>query len=483
MLSGLPQILHELIQGLIPELTLTLGLLLLLLLELFGLLKSRSITFGIALGVLAAHFLALELWAAPGEPLLYQSLQRDVLSIDFQRIFIVGTAITLLMSWLEPSLFRQRLSQELQSPQQQPDKGYGEFLFTLLASLLALQLLSMSQQLLLTFIALEMLALGSYILVHFRFAPETAEASFKYLLFGLLSSGLMLYGMSWLYGLSGALTYEVLSTLPYSRMGFIALILVLSGLFFKLSAPPFHFWAPDVYQASSVPVAAFLSVVTKSAGLLVLLRFYELFAAWPFLQHWLIGAALIALLLGNTVALWQTSSKRLLAYSSVSHTGFLLMGVVASQPEVLVFYVWIYLFLNFGAFLLVQVIEKETGTDQLTAFSGWGRRFPLFGTLLIVFMLGLTGLPPTAGLTAKFWLFAALWGQYQGDPFLLALLIVGVLSSVVGLFYYLKMPFYAFFRTLPTDKKAPKLPKAELALSISLGLLVVFLLFYNAWLV
>lgn len=468
-------------KALVPELLFTAGIILLLLLEFLGVLRRRSLAFGIAAALILSYPVLLYGTALSEERVFHDSLQRDSRALMFQLIFSVSTLLTLIMAYADPYLFRQRVSDEL-APTADKGKGYGEFLFVLLSTLLALQVLGMAQQLILIFVALEMIAIGSYVLVHFRFRAAAAEASLKYLLFGMLSSGLMLYGISWLYGLSGELTIQGLSTLNYSPMAFLALVLFAAGLFFKLSAPPFHFWAPDVYEGSPTSVAAFLSVATKAAGLIILMRLYTLFSAWPFFQEFLIGIALLALIIGNTVALWQQGSKRMLAYSAVSHTGFLLIGVLAARTEVVLFYLWVYLLLNYGAFALVQVIETATRSEKLQAFSGYGRRKPALGVALVILMLGLTGLPPTAGLTVKFWLFAALWDQYGGDPLWLTLLIVGVLSSVVGLFYYLKMPYYAFFREAQPEKAESTASGWLTALISITSALVVVLLFYNRWL-
>ncbi len=434
--------LQQLAFQLFPELLLTIFLVVVLGLELLGGLRNRHVAFGLAaLLVLSDCFFV---WQAPLTGyFFYQTLTRDLLAIGFQYIFAASALLTLWLAWADEELFQQKLSEELNAAGKK-DEGYGEFIFVLLATLLALQLLAMAEQLILIFIALEMVAIGSYILVHFRFRPSAAEASFKYLLFGMTSSGIMLYGMSWWYGLSGGeLTLQALAALPYSTMGLIAILLVFAGLLFKLSAVPFHFWTPDVYEGSAASVAAFLAVATKAGGLVVLWRIYALYVAtWPFLEASIAVIAIFCFILGNSVALWQENNKRLLAYSSIAQTGFLLIAIIAGKTDVLLFYLWVYLLLSFGAFGLIQGAKAETIRD----FSGHGRRLPVFGVTLFILMIGLTGLPPTAGFTAKFWLFAALWKQYDDHFIVLLLLVVAALSAVVSLFYYLKMPYFAFFR-------------------------------------
>ncbi|MGF1534763.1 MAG: NADH-quinone oxidoreductase subunit N [Bernardetiaceae bacterium] len=431
MLDQLSERLTGLGAALLPELFLTGWLVLLLLLEVFGSFKRRRMAFGVALLGVSAYGLLLfypDMGKAFGGV-----LERDTLALGFQQVFVVSTLLTLVLAWADEGLFVGEL-------------GFGEFVFVLSATLLALGILAMARELILVFVALEMVAIGGYVLVHFRFRDQAAEASLKYLLFGMVSSALMLYGFSWLYGLSGSLLFNDLAGIQYSRMAFLAVVLVQVGLLFKLSAPPFHFWAPDVYEGSAASVAGFLSVGSKAGGLLVFVRFYALYDSWEPLLYWVAILSGLALVVGNTAALWQTGSKRLMAYSSVSHTGFLLMAVLAENEGMLLFYLWVFLLLNFGVFALIQHIECGQGTDQLSAFSGWGRMYPLLGVGLVILMLGLAGLPPTAGLTAKFWLFAVFYERFADDPPMIVLLLVGVLSSVVGLFYYLKMPFYAFLR-------------------------------------
>ncbi|MEM6299550.1 MAG: proton-conducting transporter membrane subunit, partial [Bacteroidota bacterium] len=273
-------------------------------------------------------------------------------------------------------------------------------------------------------------------------------------------------------GLSeGELTLQALAAMPYSTMGLIAILLVFAGLLFKLSAVPFHFWTPDVYEGSAPSVAAFLSVATKAGGLVVLWRIYALYAeTWVFLEITVAVVAIFCFILGNSVALWQENNKRLLAYSSIAQTGFLLIGIITGKADVLLFYLWVYLLLSFGAFGLVQGAKAETIQD----FSGLGRKIPLFGLALFILMIGLTGLPPTAGFTAKFWLFAALWESYDENFILLILLVVAALSAVVSLFYYLKMPYFAFFR----HAESPIRVSREILLpALGIALLVVGLLF------
>ncbi len=337
----------------------------------------------------------------------------------------------------------------------------AEYLAPLIALLLGAHLMVMSSGLLMLYLSLELVSLSSYILTAHNRDAAAAEGGIKYLLFGASSSAVMLYGMSWLYGFTGSLSftdpafYDALSGLPRLPL-LVAVFLTLGGLLFKISAVPFHIWAPDVYQAAPLPVAAFFSVVPKAAGLGVLLRLAGSLnpQGLPELPGWQTGLCVIILLtltVGNFAALRQPDARRMLAYSSVAHAGFLLIGVVAGNAagtESLLFYLGIYLFMNLAAFGLVSFFSQLTGSERIESFTGLGSQVPLAGVAAVVVMVALAGLPPTAGFTAKLLIFSALWESWQtsGNGWLLAVFGLGLLNVAVSLFYYLKIPFYLFFR-------------------------------------
>ncbi len=340
----------------------------------------------------------------------------------------------------------------------------NEFYAIAIAMIIALQLMTMSVNLLMIYLAIEMVSLLSYILTTINKDKVGAEGGIKYLIFGATSSAIMLYGMSLLYGMTGTLSI----TSPDFSRGLtqvdelattVAVVMTIAGFLFKLSATPFHIWTPDTYQAAPMPIVAFFSVAPKLATMLVALRFYM---AVPNDLRLVTGViALATITFGNFSALWQNKAKRLLAYSTIAHSGFLLIGLVAlSELSVksLVFYLVTYLFANFAAFYLVDLLAIYLGTKndfEIVQIKGLGRKNPALGILLLITLVSLAGLPPTAGFFAKFNIFSALWEAYQTADtqkhILLLLFIFGLFNTAISLFFYLKIPFYLFFKNAETE--------------------------------
>lgn len=333
----------------------------------------------------------------------------------------------------------------------------AEYYALLLVAMTGMQMMVSTGHLLLLYLSVELLSIASYILTALLFGRSAAEAGMKYLIFGAASSALMLYGMSLLYGFSGTLHLRELwqNTDPALALPLtISFLLLLGGLLFKLAAVPFHLWAPDVYQAAYTPVSAFLSILPKIAAMGVLL---SLSAVWPplseqggFLYAALAVLALASATAGNVAALRQRSVKRMLAYSSVAHSGFLLMPLLypSGSGVVLFFYLTAYGLMNAGAFFLVMAAERAGLPDDFESFTGWARALPLMAFCTVVLMLALTGLPPTAGFTAKLLVFAHLLEGYRQQPWggLLWVVAIGALNAAVSLFYYLKLPYLMYFR-------------------------------------
>ena len=353
----------------------------------------------------------------------------------------------------------------------------------LIATVLGLFLLCMATHWLSIYLSLELVSLCSYLLVALSPDRKAAEGGLKYLLFGTISSGIMLYGISLIYGLTGTLDL----TDTALRSGLlenpslvmqVALLMALGGLFFKLSLVPFHVWTPDVYEAAPTPLVAFLSVAPKAASLLVLMRLVSVLPTE--LLPTLGGIALISITIGNVAALWQQNARRLLAYSTIAQAGYLLVGLVAYSQlgfEAATFYVAAYLILNLAAFFLLDVLVPRSDT-RLASYAGLGRQSTLVGAAITMVMVALAGLPPTVGFTAKWLVFSALWDSYQqvGEPWLLWLLVGGIINAAISLVYYLKVPFLLFFRpgegTLP-----PNSPWLNRALAGGLLALIVWLFF------
>jgi NADH-quinone oxidoreductase subunit N len=265
----------------------------------------------------------------------------------------------------------------------------------------------------------------------------------------------------------------------------MALALTLGGFLFKLAAFPFQFWAPDVYEGAPTPVAAFFSTAPKAGILIVLMRFVPVLdsniLAPEFQNLFLIlaGFSFRTLLAGNFTALWQTNLKRLMAYSSVAHAGLLLAAILLPQEtriSTILFYLTVLLFSNFGLFLLFQIWEEKTGSNAIHSLSGLGRTFPFLGVAATIFVISLTGLPPTAGFTAKLFLFSGLWENYAatGQVWYLILLLAGLVFTAAALFYYIRLPFYMFFRK---TEVAP-VPETGLASKVLVTLLLIPVIYF-----
>jgi NADH-quinone oxidoreductase subunit N len=368
----------------------------------------------------------------------------------------------------------------------------AEYFAFLLAATLGAHLLVMTSHFAVVFISLELISISSYILAGYSFTKAGSEGSLKYFLFGAAAAAIMLYGFSFLYGITGTLdfsSHEFVATLleRSSVLTLAACLLALSGFLFKMAVAPMHLWAPDVYEAAPVPVVAFLSVVPKLAGLGVLVRFTLAISAsgqpsydW---QSILGGVAMLTLVMGNFSALRQKNVKRMMAYSSIAQSGFLLVGVVSFLPQGLqftLFYAGIYLVMNFLVFLYLRYFENN-GIHTIAQFRGAGKAWLVPCIFMLIGLISLTGLPPTAGFTAKLFVFTGLWQAYEltGKPLLLWLLIVGLLNTVVSLFYYLRIPYFAFLKS-GEPAKTQNITEVENLLGIILVLAVLVLFFFPA---
>jgi NADH-quinone oxidoreductase subunit N len=367
----------------------------------------------------------------------------------------------------------------------------GEFYILLISMVLGLCLMTMSLNLLMIYLSIEIVSIASYVLTAIEKNKKGFESGLKYILFGATSSAVMLYGMSLLYGMTGTLD---IASPDFSRgitqvdmvASTVAIVLTISGFLFKVSATPFHIWAPDVYESAPTSLVAFFSVAPKIAGFLVAIRFYS--AIPNQLQNITAVLALASITFGNFSALWQNNAKRMLAYSSIAHTGFILIGLVSMSQlgmNAIVFYLVIMLFTNLAAFLLVDFVETSTSVTNalITNFKGLGRINPFYGIMMLIVMVSLAGLPPTAGFLAKLNIFTALWETYQTshESILLWLFIFGLLNTAVSLFFYLKIPFMMFFKE-PLDNQEFELNSKQYFLAIILVLPILILFFKADWL-
>jgi len=369
------------------------------------------------------------------------------------------------------------------------------FLHLILGLTIGLFLLTTSVNLLAIYLSLELVSVSSYLLTALSRSRKASEGGMKYLLFGAISSALMLYGMSFLYGLTGTMDISspVFGIELAKNSGFVVAVvsmLTLAGFLFKLSLVPFHVWTPDAYDAAPLPVAALFSVAPKAAVLLALMRLILALPSEQFvdIQTPLAVIALASIALGNLSALWQTDAKRLLAYSTIAHAGFLLVGVLAlNKPgfQAALFYMATYLPINLAAFFLIDLLSRHNGGSLTIAnFAGLGTKHPLLAVSLTVVMLALVGLPPTVGFTAKLLIFSALFNAYEitGNGWLLALFGIGLLNAVVSLAYYLKIPFLMFFRPAVAEVSTVQVSPVAVGIAVGLTGLVIILFFSPDWL-
>ena len=328
----------------------------------------------------------------------------------------------------------------------------GEYYSLMLAMTFGMYLMVGANDLLMMYMAIEIVSLSSYAIVGFiKRVPRAAEASMKYVIYGGISSGIMLFGISFIYGITGSTNFgDIFSylgmpnaeTAPLNAFT-MATIMILAGIGYKISAAPFHFWTPDVYEGAPITMTAYLSVASKAAGFAVLVRFLTSSFPAP-MEHfdWRMLIAIISvatMTLGNLAALQQSNLKRLLAYSSIAHAGYMLMGVVVSSTygiSAILVYFAVYLMMNLGGFFAIQKIAEQIGSEEIEDYRGLGPRMPLVGVLLGVFMISLVGLPPTAGFIGKLFLFSALVQQGNEWGWLA---VVGVINSVISLYYYVRV--------------------------------------------
>ena len=373
----------------------------------------------------------------------------------------------------------------------------GEYFALIIASCFGMYLMPASLDLVMMYISLEMVSIAGYIMAGFNKGTiRSSEAALKYILYGATSSGLMLFGFSYLYGMTGTTNIIAIRQILDMQMVdpafaannialWVALVLSLAGMGYKIGAVPFHFWAPDVYEGAPTPVTAFLSVASKAAGFGLLMRF--LFFTFPMnvqtgdpIVDWptvLAVISAITMTLGNLTALQQTNVKRLLAYSSIAHVGYILMGLVVAGAQVgsfgvsrgkgdegvvaILIYLVAYLFMNLGAFYVVQLLANRVGSEELEDYRGLGRRAPMLSTGLAIFIVSLIGLPLTVGFIGKLYLFSAVLTQ----PEWLWLAVIAIVNTILAVYYYLRVLIAMYMRDKTTEVTIGDHDEAELLLT------------------
>jgi NADH-quinone oxidoreductase subunit N len=336
--------------------------------------------------------------------------------------------------------------------------GQGEFYALLLAVTISNMLMATANDLAMLYLALEMVSITSYVMVAYMKGDRMSnEASLKYILFGAASTGGMLYGLSLLYGMTGTTSLPAIRELLAAGIGdqnrltvYLVLLLVFAGFGFKTAAVPFHFWCPDVYQGAPTPVTAFLSVAPKAAGFAIMMRFFYGSLATAGTGPWdltgsidwpriLVLVSVLTMTVGNVAALTQTNMKRLLAYSSIAHAGYIMMGVVAlseNGARGMMIYLLAYLFMNLGAFLVVTLVHNQDRTFDLRDYPGLYRRAPLLTAAMAIFLLSLMGIPPLVGFMGKFYVFAAI---IERGPVFYWYAVVAAVNAAVAAYYYARV--------------------------------------------
>jgi NADH-quinone oxidoreductase subunit N len=467
-----------------PELALTAGLLLVVLVDASGVSWRNRATRGLTLATLAlALVLVLRLPAGHSGPIFSGMLVLDPLGVLFKVLLLAASLLVGL-------LFTFRNSRELHG------LGQGEFHALLLAVTFSTLLLATANDLVMLYLALEMVSITSYVMVAYMKGDRLSnEASLKYVLFGAASTGAMVYGLSLLYGMTGATALPEIQAflaaeLPAENRVTIYLVtfLIAAGFGFKVAAVPFHFWCPDVYQGAPTPVTAFLSVAPKAAGFAIMLRFFASGLAAPAGGPWqlaetidwpqlLMAISVLTMTVGNVAALTQSNLKRLLAYSSIAHAGYIMMGVVAlseAGARGLVIYLAAYLVMNLGAFLVVTLVHLHDGTFELGDYPGLHRRAPLLTVAMAVFLLSLVGIPPFVGFMGKLYVFAAV---VERGPEYYWYAVAGAVNAAIAAFYYFRVLKTMVIDSGNEDKPALRLAMSDqawVALLAALNLLPVF---------
>lgn len=347
---------------------------------------------------------------------------------------------------------------------------HGEYYSLIFGMILGMMLMVSSADLILIYISIELVSLSSYVLAGFvKHSLKNSEASLKYIIYGSAASGIMLFGISILYGIMGTTNLYAINTIlqngafqPLALV--ISCILIFTGFGFKISVAPFHFWTPDVYEGAPIAITAYLSIASKAAGFALLIRFIKIMfiqsidsnGYWHLLgiidwKSFLIIISIGTMTLGNFAALWQDNLKRMLAYSSIAHAGYMILGLAVFSDQgiiaILIYFI-VYLFMNLGAFFVVMLIANKIGSEEIDEYDGIGYKTPLLAVSLAIFLISLTGLPPTAGFIGKLYLFMALV-----DAKMITVAIIALLNTVVSLYYYVRVLKHMFLTKPKTEQK------------------------------
>ena len=426
----------------IPELILTITILAALITDLFVKKSSTNVVgWVLGVGLVVVGLSVYNLSSVPPTTLFLDMIVIDPFSSFMKIVIIIPTLLIIVASWVNDELEKYRK---------------GEYFTIMGIMVMGLFLMTSSVDIIMLYISIEVVSIMSFVLAaYLKLDTRSNEAGLKYVIYGAFSSGVMLFGLSLVYGLAGSTNYfaiqEALSSLDSSANPalIMALLMIFAGFGYKISSVPFHFWTPDVYEGSPSTITAYLSVAPKAAGFAMIIRFFhQVFSDSIGLTSNAIGStdlpwpeiigvlAVVTMTMGNLVAIQQKSIKRMLAYSSIAHAGYMMLALPVlsiDAVESVMIYLFIYIFMNLGAFFIVIFVKNKTGGESFKDFEGLGWKMPIVGAFMTLFMLSLTGLPPTAGFVGKLYIFKTLVGA--GSEFLW-LVVAGGVNSVISLYYY-----------------------------------------------
>jgi len=400
-----------------------------------------------ALGLLGLIGVGVSIWGVH-DTLFNGMFIVDNYAIFFKILFLTGAVLVVMGS----TNYVEKMGNQ------------SEYYSLLVFATLGMMVMASAGDFITFYLGLELMTIAFYVLVCFRKNdPKSVEAGIKYILFAAASSAVLLYGLSLVYGYTGSIIiFEVAEAITSGTVldpiFVLGMVLLVAGLGFKISAVPFHMWAPDIYEGAPTPITSYLAMGSKTASFAILIRLfaaglYDAAAGWVMLVAVL---AALSMILGNVVAIPQTNVKRMLAYSSIAQAGYILVGLVAANQagiKAIMFYAFLYVFATVGAFTVATYYYHVTGSDEIKDYAGLSQRSPLMAAVMVIAMLSMAGIPPLAGFAGKFYLFSSIVADY------LWLVLIGLIMSMISVYYYLRLAL-VMYRDEPEDKTPIKLPGA-----------------------
>jgi NADH-quinone oxidoreductase subunit N len=482
------EIIFDSIPSFWPEITLALVFVISMIVEFVTGRKGKTST-GMITGMVVLLGLVITILQLPFQDTAPRLLFGTMITVDpfamFFKYLILAAGILVVVFSMQSSEIRKQ-------------DTVGEFYCFIAALTFGMLLMTGASHLLMVYLAIELVSITSYILAGFsKRLKRSGEAALKYVLFGGAASGVMLYGISLLYGMTGTLDIyslqaafssgTVITTQWTMAVLLLAVVMILAGFGYKISAVPFHFWTPDVYEGAPISVTAYLAVASKAAGFAIMTRFFYVtffdavidLGKWSSLPHfdWNLILAVLSVLtmtLGNLVAIWQDNLKRMLAYSSIAHAGYMLMGLVVMSDlglAAMLMYFLVYFFMNLGAFYVVMSVADRIGSEHIDDYRGLGKRAPVIGVGLSIFLVSLTGLPPLAGFIGKWMLFSAVV-----EANFIWLAIIGVINSAISLYYYARV-FRNMYLREPIDGDESPITFSPLVIVITILFIIPNIVF------